>query len=279
MTTTNLRDSRGCIWFNALAAAEPRVETGLRTLLVADAGLAGEQVRLIAVVPDALDVRAASSERELGLEEGWALADQIREMVAADRRGAKRPIISIVDSGSQRRGRIGELLGISASCAAAADAYAVARRAGHPLIALVVGSPASSALLGHGYQAHRLLAFDRAAAAGRRAASPFAEAGMSHGEQRAPSARGTGHQGGRGQLYQLIAGIDADAPSAAQVGLVKERLALAIADIRNHPADLTLRLGNDESMLALVAREARRRFPESRERLDQLSVLESPIIR
>jgi malonate decarboxylase gamma subunit len=241
-----------------LAGAEPRIETGLRTVLVADVQVASQQARLIAVVPDALDDHAANSPGELGLEEGWVLADQVRDMIAADRGGAKRPIITIVDTRSQAHGRIEELLGISSSCAASADAYAAARKVGHPLIALVVGSPAPGALLAHGYQAHRLLAFDSLAAAG---------------------ARDTLYQRGRGQLYQLIAGIDAEAPSRAQIGLVMERVAQAVADVRRHPGDLTLRLSNDESMLDRVAREVRRRFPEPWGTLEQPLVAESPTIR
>src|ERR1700731_3045283 len=153
MYASKPRHSRGYIWFRALAGAEPRIETGLRTVLVADVQVASRQARLIAVGADALDNHAAPG--ELGLEEGWVLADQIRDMIAADRCGAKRPIISIVDASSQAHGRIEELLGINSSCAAAADSYAAARRAGHPLIALVVGAPAPGAFLAHGYQAHR----------------------------------------------------------------------------------------------------------------------------
>jgi malonate decarboxylase gamma subunit len=256
MYASKPRHSRGYIWFRALAGAEPRIETGLRTVLVADVQVASRQARLIAVVPDALDDHAAPG--ELGLEEGWVLADQVRDMIAADRSGAKRAIITIVDARSQAHGRIEELLGINSSCAAAADAYAAARKAGHPLIALVVGSPAPGAFLAHGYQAHRLLAFDSRAAAG---------------------ARDTRRLGGRGQLFQLIAGIDADAPSRAQIGLVMERVALAVADVRKHPGDLTIRLSNDESMLDRAASEVRRLFPEPWAPLDQLSVAESPTIR
>jgi malonate decarboxylase gamma subunit len=258
MNVSNPRHSRGWIWFRALAGAESRVETGLRTVLVADVQVAIQQARLIAVVPDALDDHAANSPGEVGLEEGWVLADQVRDMIAADRGGAKRPIITIVDAWSQAHGRIEELLGINSSCAAAADVYATARKAGHPLIALVVGSPAPGAYLAHGYQAHRLLAFDSRTAAG---------------------ARDTRYQGGRGQLYQLIAGIDADAPSRAQIGLVMEWVALAVADVRNHPGDLALRLSNDESMLDRAASEVRRRFPEPWGTFDQVSVAESSTIR
>jgi malonate decarboxylase gamma subunit len=272
MIASKPQQSRGCIWFRALAGAEPRIETGLRTVLAADVQVASQQARLVAVVPDAFDDHAADSQGEL--EEGWVLADQVRDMMAADRCGAKRPIITIVDARSQAHGRIEELLGINSSCAAAADAYAAARRAGHPLIALVVGSPAPGAFLAHGYQAHRLLAFDSPAAAGR-AGRRSSEAVRLHGTLSTPSARDVHYQGGRGQLYQLIAGIDADAPSREQIGLVMERVALAIADVRSHPGDVILRLSNNESMLNHVASEVRRRFPEPWDILVQLRVLES----
>jgi malonate decarboxylase gamma subunit len=277
MNTSNPRRSRGCIWFRALAAAEPCIETGLRTLLVADVKVAGELARLIAVLPDAFDAHAANSQNEPGLDEGWVLADQVRDMIAADRCGAKRPIISIVDAGSQAHGRIEELLGISYSCAAAAEAYAAARGAGHPLIALVVGSSAPGALLAHGFPAHRLLAFDSPAAAGR-AARRSTEAGGSPGRSGAPGGRDIRHQGGRPQLFELIAGIDVDAPSGAQIRLVKERVALAVADVRRRPGNLILRLGNDPLMLARAESEVRRRFSESWNILDHLSVSESPAV-
>jgi malonate decarboxylase gamma subunit len=45
------------------------------------------------------------------------------------------------------------LLGIHLACAAAVDAYASARLAGHPVIALLVGKAMSGAFLAHGYQA------------------------------------------------------------------------------------------------------------------------------
>jgi malonate decarboxylase gamma subunit len=278
MQASKPQQGRGCIWFRALAGVEPRIETGLRTVLAADVPVAGQQARLIAVVPDAFDDHAANLRGELGLEEGWVLADQVRDTIAADRGGTKRPVISIVDARSQAHGRIEELLGINSACAAAAGAYAAARRAGHPLIALLVGSPAPGAFLAHGYQAHRLLAFDGSAAADR-ATRRATGAVRWHARSSTRSARDIRRQGGPGQLYQLIAGIDADTPSGAQIGLVKERLALAIADVRNHPGDLILRLSNDESMLNRAANEIQRRFPEPWETLDQPSVLQSPALR
>ena len=73
-------------------------------------------------------------------------------------RGDKRPIIAIVDVPSQAYGRREEALGIHQALAAAADSYARARLAGHPVIALLVGKAMSGAFLAHGYQANRLIA-------------------------------------------------------------------------------------------------------------------------
>ena len=51
MSTETLA-KRGRIWFDAAVGVAPRVETGLASLLVADRILAGERVRLLAIVPD-----------------------------------------------------------------------------------------------------------------------------------------------------------------------------------------------------------------------------------
>jgi malonate decarboxylase gamma subunit len=69
-------------------------------------------------------------------------------------------IIAIVDVQSQAYGRIEALLGINLALAAAVDAYATARLAGHPVVALIVGTALSGGLLAHGDQAHRLLALN-----------------------------------------------------------------------------------------------------------------------
>src|SRR5262249_48922861 len=97
---------------------------------------------------------------ELGLDEAWALAHHVREAMAADQAGSKRSIIAIVDVQSQAYGRLEALLGIHLALAAAVDAYASARMAGHPTVAFVVGTALSGGLLAHGDQAHRLLALD-----------------------------------------------------------------------------------------------------------------------
>src|ERR1700756_959587 len=102
---------------------------------------------------------------QVGLEEGYALAYQIREVLKTDKdkpTRQKRPIIAIVDVKSQAYGRREETAGLFLAAAASSDAYASARMAGHPVIAFVVGHAFSGGFLTHGYQANRILALDDA---------------------------------------------------------------------------------------------------------------------
>jgi malonate decarboxylase gamma subunit len=263
--------SRGRTWFDALADGAQRVETGLGSLLVADATLTGERVRLLAVVPDPRNRFPRARHGELGLEEGWALARHIRDAIAADRADAKRPIIAVVDVKSQTYGRLEALLGISFSLAAAVDAYATARMAGHPVVALIVGSAISGGLLAHGGQAHRLLALDAPGvtvhAMGKDSAARVTlrsvEALEALGKTVIPMSYDIRQFARLGLLHELIAGIDADAPSAGQIAKVKARVAAAIADIRVDPGDLTSRLNNAEAKVHRAASiEVRRRLAE-----------------
>ena len=263
--------SRGRTWFDALADGAERVETGLGSLLVADATLTGERVRLLAVVPDPRNRFPRARHGELGLEEGWALARHIRDAIAADRSDAKRPIIAVVDVKSQAYGRLEALLGISFSLAAAVDAYATARMAGHPVVALIVGSAISGGLLAHGDQAHRLLALDAPGvtvhAMGKDSAARVTlrsvEALEALGKTVIPMSYDIRQFARLGLLHELIAGIDADAPSAEQIAKVKARLTAAIADIRVVRGDLTSRLNNAEAKVHRAASiEVRRRLAE-----------------
>ena len=124
--TASAAGSRGRTWFAALAGGAEPIATGLESVLVADPVLGGELVRLLALVPDPANRFPCARHGELGLDEGWALARHVREALAADRSGAKRPIIAIVDVKSQAYGRLESLLGIHLSLAAAVDAYAAA---------------------------------------------------------------------------------------------------------------------------------------------------------
>jgi biotin-independent malonate decarboxylase gamma subunit len=271
MTANAAPSSRGRTWFHALAGRANPVGAGLGTVLVADATLADEVVRLLAIVPDPQNRFPRARHGELGLEEGWALAHHAREAIAADHSGARRPIIAIVDVQSQAYGRVDALLGIHQSLAAAADAYATARMAGHPVVALIVGTALSGGLLGHGDQAHRLLALDdpqvinqamrkqSAARVTRRTVEELDELGKTV----IPMSYDVRQFAKLGLLHELITEIDADAPSAAQIARVKERVAAAIADIRKNPGDLTSRLNNAEArVLRAASIEVRRRLAE-----------------
>jgi len=263
--------SRGRTWFQALAEKAQPVDTGLGSVLVADATWGGERVRLLAIVPDQRNRFPRAQHGELGLEEVWALAHHVREAIAADSSDAKRPIIAIVDVQSQAYGRLEALLGIHLSLAAAADAYATARMVGHPVVALIVGTALSGGLLAHGDQAHRLLALDApgvivhamrkasAARITRRTVEELDELGKTV----IPMAYDIRQFAKLGLLHELIAGIDADAPSAVQVAQVEERVAAAIADIRKRPGDLTARLDNPEAKVHRAASiEVRKRLAE-----------------
>jgi malonate decarboxylase gamma subunit len=271
MTANATLSSRGRTWFRGLAGPAEPVGAGPGTVLVADATLAGEVVRLLAIVPDPANRFPRARHGELGIEEGWALAGHVRDAIAADSSGVKRPILAIVDVQSQAYGRLEALLGIHLSLAAAVDAYAAARMAGHAVVALIVGTALSGGLLAHGAQAHRLLALDdpgvvihamrkqSAARITRRTVEELDELGKTV----LPMAYDVRQYAKLGLLHELIAGIDADAPSAAQVGRVKERVAAAIADIRKHPGELTSRLDNAGARAhRATSIEVRRRLAE-----------------
>jgi biotin-independent malonate decarboxylase gamma subunit len=151
--------SRGGRWLEALAdraseAAIPSVVTGA-------ASLAGKPSVLLAVVPDAQNPYPRARRGEVGVREGLALATAITGIVDADRALAdaeRRAIIAVVDVPSQAYGRLEETVGLHWSLAAAVDAYARARTAGHPVVTLVVGTALSGGFLAHGLQANQVLA-------------------------------------------------------------------------------------------------------------------------
>ena len=145
--------SRGKTWFEALAGA-PGGEPA--SVLCADGAVDGERARFLAVVPNP-ERGSPARGGELGLEEGWALARYVR---AGHADGDRRALVAVVDVPGQPYGYREELLGLHLALAAAVDAYATARLAGHPVVALVVGQAISGAFLAHGMQANRILALE-----------------------------------------------------------------------------------------------------------------------
>src|SRR3984885_13490073 len=261
---------RGRVWFEALTRGT-RAVGDLHSVLIADAALGSEPARFIAVVPDAQNRFPRARSGEVGIDEGWALALHVRHAIAADHDAARRPIIAIVDVSSQAYGRREELLGIHLACAAAADAYASARLAGHPVIALLVGKAMSGAFLAHGYQANRIIALDSpevmVQAMGKQAAARVTRSSVEEmeklGERIAPVAYDIRSYASIVLLHKLIEGIDADAPGRIDVDRVRAELVYAVADARAGAADLACRLTSPAARKTRAASiEVRRRLAE-----------------
>ena len=260
--------SRGRIWFEALAGTQ----SARAPVLSGSAEMAGERAQLIAVVPDPQQRFPRASDNVVGLEQGWLLAQAVRAVIEADAAAPiKRPIVALVDVKSQAYGRREELLGIHLACAAAVDAYASARLAGHPVIALIVGPAMSGAFLAHGYQANRILALDAPGtmvhAMGREAAARVTrrslEALDALGETIIPMAYSMQAFNQLGLLSELISGVNADAPSDADLDTVRQALGAAIADTRAGANDLSARLGSPAAHKNRAASiEVRRRLAQ-----------------
>jgi biotin-independent malonate decarboxylase gamma subunit len=154
--------SRSQTWFDALATQT--LPSWYRSVALADCDLGGGRpARLLAVVPDPDNAFPRARRGEVGLLEGIGLARAVREVIELDSDAAddqRRPIVAVVDVPSQAYGRLEEQFGEYLYIAAAVDAYAAARVAGHPVIALVVGSAISGGFLAHGLQASEVLALD-----------------------------------------------------------------------------------------------------------------------
>ncbi|RQH08874.1 biotin-independent malonate decarboxylase subunit gamma [Paraburkholderia dinghuensis] len=263
--------TRGARWLHTLAGE--RAHEGNRgPVHYADAPLGGETARFIAVVPDHENRFVRARDNVVGLEQGWRLAQAVRSAIAEDAAGqTRRPIVAIVDVKSQAYGYREEMLGIHLACAAAVDAYASARLAGHPVIALIVGPAMSGAFLAHGYQANRIVALDAEGtmvhAMGKEAAARVTRRSVESldalGEKIVPMSYTMASFGKLGLLDQLIEGVDADAPDAEQVARVRHVLAQMVREARADKRDLSHRLRNDAAKRTRVASiEVRQRLAQ-----------------
>lgn len=261
----------GLTWLEALAGSAGLLDAPPRTVRVADAPLGGERARFIAVVPDADNRFPRARAGEAGLDEALALARAVRRTLAEDEGQRPRPIIALVDVTSQAYGVREELLGIHLAAAASVDAYASARLAGHPVIALLVGKAISGGFLTHGYQANRILALDSpgvqlnamsqqsAARVTRRTVEELERLG----ERVTPMAYDVRSFAKLGLVHRLIGGIDAAHPSALDVERVRDELIAAVADARAGARDLATRLTSPAAVAGRAASIAvRRRLAE-----------------
>jgi len=260
--------SRGRTWFEVLAGATLDGEPA--SVLCADRTVGDQRTRFLAVVPNAEAKFSRARSGELGLEEGWALARHVREAVAVDDDGDRRALVAVVDVPGQPYGYREELLGLHLSLAAAVDAYATARLAGHPVVALVVGQAISGAFLAHGMQANRILALDDPGVAvqvmSKRSTARITRRSVEELDEIAEEVPATAYDVASfvrlGALHRLIEGVDAAEPDAEEVETVRDALAEAISSARHDGStDLSGRLASRE------ARQHREASLRVRERL------------
>jgi len=99
----------------------------------------------------------------IGLEEGYKMTLAVYHTIKADAGkplAQKRPLVLIVDTPGNGAGKQEEIFGMNKATGAYQLALAEARKAGHPIVALVVGRAISGGFLCHGLQADHILALD-----------------------------------------------------------------------------------------------------------------------
>jgi malonate decarboxylase gamma subunit len=256
---------RGLNWFNALSAGATQVAGLPASLKVAD-GLMGEQpVRFVAVVADTHNRFARARQGEVGLLEGWGLAQAVDDAIEQDRqRTEKRALIAIIDVPSQAYGRREEALGIHQALASAVDSYARARLAGHPLIGLLVGKAMSGAFLAHGYQANRLIALRDPGvmvhAMGKASAARVTLRSVEELEKLAasipPMAYDIDNYASLGLLWETLSVSQIEQPGAEDVARVRDVLVSAIKDVQaSGSTDLSGRLGASHRAASSTVRQ------------------------
>jgi malonate decarboxylase gamma subunit len=243
---------RGLRWFEALSGGAKPLDGLPASLKVADVQLGDRTARLLAVVADPANRFPRARNGEVGLLEGWGLAKAVDDAIEADRKAAsKRALIAIVDVPSQAYGRREEALGIHQALAGAADSYARARLAGHPVIGLLVGKAMSGAFLAHGYQANRLIALRDPGvmvhAMGKASAARVTLRSVEELEALAasvpPMAYDIDSFASLGLLWETLSVEQIEQPTAADLARVTNCVQQAINDVAGKPRDLSGRLG------------------------------------
>ncbi|GAA4577086.1 biotin-independent malonate decarboxylase subunit gamma [Planotetraspora kaengkrachanensis] len=261
--------SRGRNWTRALADGD--VTAVVPSVVTGDVTLGADTGRLVAVVPDPHSPYPRARRGEVGLREGLALAETVTEALTEDAHlpdGHRRPIIAVVDLPSQAYGRLEELLGIHHALAAAVDAYASARFAGHPVITLIVGTALSGGLLAHGMQANQILALDDPGvvihAMHKKAAAKVTLRTVDELDELArripPLSYDVNDWARLGLCDGLLNVENADDPTERDTRAVKGELAAAVERARRGPRDLGNRLNSPG---ARQTRTASRRVREA----------------
>jgi biotin-independent malonate decarboxylase beta subunit/biotin-independent malonate decarboxylase gamma subunit len=258
-------DSRGRSWLTALGGKPSEVIPSVLRAGTSDAVY-------LAVVPDPGSPFHRARAGEVGLNESLALAQAIRRTIDEDAHARqRRAIIAVVDLPSQAYGLTEEKVGLHQTIAAAVDAYAAARAAGHPVVALVVGTALSGGFLAHGLQADKIFALDdpgvtvhamhKAAAARVTMRTPAQLDSLARTVM--PLSYGIHDWAQLGFCDGLLHVHDADQPTAPDIANVQAALAAAIEESRGGPRDLSARLDSAAAVRTRAAsREVRDKMAE-----------------
>jgi malonate decarboxylase beta subunit len=197
--------------------------------------------------------------------EALALAEAVRDLVEADRDGTqKRAIIAIVDLPSQAYGRYEEIAGLHQAMAVTVDAYHAARVAGHPIVALVVGTALSGGFLTHGLQANEILVLDDQGveihAMHKEAAARITLRTVDELDELAktilPMSYHIEDWAKLGFCDALLKVDNADSPTRHDVETVSAALMDAVHRARSGPVDLSNRLDSDAAVTTRHASRA-----------------------
>ena len=237
---------RGRAWFEALTGKDGKMPDGPGSLMVAEAALGNEPAIFVGLAPDPNSRFPRARNAEVGLEEGFHGTRALRQVMAEDAdKPVKRPIISVVDSICQAYGRREELVGIHIAAAAIIAAFAEARMAGHPVIALIVGRAVSGSFLTLCAQANHMIAFDDPEVlihamyqdAAARITKRTVEELNKLAEEIVPMAYDIRSFNKLGGLYRLMRVANPDAPCPQTLAEVKDALIQAIDDARKSSRD------------------------------------------
>ena len=237
--------SRGRLWFEKLTGIE-NAESNYPTVLHAEK----DGKEYIAIVPDENNRFPRVRKGEVGLQEGFLVAEIVNKIVDEDKdKKEKRPLILVVDVPSQAYGYKEELIGIHISLASAAAAYAKARQAGHPVIAFIPGDAVSGGFLAHGLQSNRIIALAddsitiqamSKASAARITQRTIAE--LEEATKHVPAMAYDIHNYEKlGALYKLVQDVSSWDANENAVEEIKTVIDEAIESTKNQPTDLHFR--------------------------------------
>ena len=237
--------SRGRLWFEKLTGIE-NAESNYPTVLHAEK----DGKEYIAIVPDENNRFPRVRKGEVGLQEGFLVAEIVNKIVDEDKdKKEKRPLILVVDVPSQAYGYKEELIGIHISLASAAAAYAKARQAGHPVIAFIPGDAVSGGFLAHGLQSNRIIALAddsitiqamSKASAARITQRTIAE--LEEATKHVPAMAYDIHNYEKlGALYKLVQDVSSWDTNENAVEEIKTVIDEAIESTKNQPTDLHFR--------------------------------------